>query len=145
MEPVYRNIEFCRDAETLWGKLMEGRWDWLGVHRNGQFVLGSPRRGGVMSTYGAMTLSHVGVMEGEHGVAVVSHPDHDDAASHRWHPDEESAKAEFEARVADFEGREGPLIMRVQRIEQRRVVDERYVVKNPSTYDWRPPPADPVS
>jgi hypothetical protein len=140
MEPVYRNIEFCRDPKTLWGKLKEGRWDWLGVHRNGQFVLGSPRRGGVSRTIGELTKRHVSVTEGEHGVAVIAHPSHEHLRSVDWHPDEKTAKADFEARVADLRNREGPLIMRVQRLMQERVVEEQYVWKNPSTYDWRPPP-----
>jgi hypothetical protein len=42
MQPVYRKIEFVSDPERLWGKLKGGRWDWLGVHPEGQFVLGSP-------------------------------------------------------------------------------------------------------
>jgi hypothetical protein len=45
VKPVYEKIEFCRNAKTLWGKIQSGRWDWLGVHPNGQFVLGSPRQG----------------------------------------------------------------------------------------------------
>lgn len=39
-----RTIEFCRNAKTLWGKIESGRWDWLGVHPDGQFVLGSLAR-----------------------------------------------------------------------------------------------------
>ena len=46
MHPVYETISFCTNPETLWRKLEEGRWDWLGVHPKGQYVLGSPRRKG---------------------------------------------------------------------------------------------------
>jgi len=41
-EPIYQRIEFCRSPKTLWGKIENGRYDWLGVHKNGQFVVGSP-------------------------------------------------------------------------------------------------------
>ncbi len=30
--PRYAHIEFCRNEETLFGKLKSGRWEWLGVH-----------------------------------------------------------------------------------------------------------------
>jgi hypothetical protein len=42
LEPLYERIEVCRDAETLWGKLNSGGWDWLGVKPDGVFVLGGP-------------------------------------------------------------------------------------------------------
>jgi hypothetical protein len=140
MEPIYRNIEFVRDSDTLWGKLKEGRWDWLAVHPKGGFVLGSPPRRGVSSIYAALETGP----KTEHGVAVISHPSREDNPALHWHPDEASAKADFAARVADYEGRDGPLIMRVKCMEKGRVVDEHYVVKAPSTYppNWRPPPED---
>src|SRR5215204_4051057 len=53
VKPVYEKIEFCRNAKTLWGKLQSGRWGWLGVHPNGQFVLGSPRQGKGSTMMGA--------------------------------------------------------------------------------------------
>jgi hypothetical protein len=34
--PVYKHIEFVRNAETLWAKI-ESHWHWLGVHPNEQF------------------------------------------------------------------------------------------------------------
>jgi len=35
--PVYKHIEFVRNAATLWAKI-ESHWHWLGVHPNEQFV-----------------------------------------------------------------------------------------------------------
>lgn len=41
-QQLYSVIEFCNDAGTLWGKLASHKWDWLGVHKSGKFVLGRP-------------------------------------------------------------------------------------------------------
>lgn len=67
--PLYDRIEFCRDPETLWGKLESKRYDWLGVHPKGQFVVGSPPvqrfSGGAGSS-----LARGGAPEGEHGFRI---------------------------------------------------------------------------
>lgn len=78
VEPVYRNLEFCRNAETLWSKLHEGGWEWLGVHPEGQFVLGSPRRSGVLTEYAAVAVKRQGVSEGVRGFRVFTEPQHQD-------------------------------------------------------------------
>src|SRR4051794_11869311 len=114
MEPVYRNIGFCRDPTTLWGKMREGRWDWGGVHKNGQFVLGSPRRGGVLSVHAAGTAMHGGV-EGEHGLRTDAHPER--APSFSWYATPAEARAEFDDRVEAFERHDGPLLLRIRLLE----------------------------
>jgi hypothetical protein len=65
--PLYKKIKFCRKPETLWGKIESGGWDWLGVHPNGQFVLGSPRVRR-LELRGTATLTSRDAVEGEHGV-----------------------------------------------------------------------------
>jgi hypothetical protein len=133
MEPVYENIEFCRDAETLWGKMREGRWDWLGVHPEGQFVLGSPRRRGGTSGYAALSVASHGAKEGEHGVLIVTEPRHEATPSTRWYLDEEAAKAAFDEEVTKAENEEGPVMIRVKRVADGLTVDERVVVSRRST------------
>jgi hypothetical protein len=40
---LYPILEQCRKPEVLWAKLATGNYDWLGVRRNGRYVLGRPR------------------------------------------------------------------------------------------------------
>jgi hypothetical protein len=40
---LYPVLEQCRKPEVLWSKLASGNYDWLGVRRNGKFVVGRPR------------------------------------------------------------------------------------------------------
>ncbi len=40
---LYPILEQCRKPEALWAKLATGNYDWLGVRRNGEYVLGRPR------------------------------------------------------------------------------------------------------
>jgi hypothetical protein len=42
-EQLYAVLEQCRKPEVLWDKLASGKYDWLGVRRNGKYVLGRPR------------------------------------------------------------------------------------------------------
>jgi hypothetical protein len=42
-QQVYPVLEQCRKPEVLWAKLATGNYDWLGVRRNGKYVLGRPR------------------------------------------------------------------------------------------------------
>ncbi|WP_214369835.1 hypothetical protein [Pseudonocardia sp. H11422] len=42
-QQLYPVVESCRKPEVLWSKLASGNDDWLGVRRNGRFVLGRPR------------------------------------------------------------------------------------------------------
>jgi hypothetical protein len=130
-QPVYEKIEFCRSPKTLWGKLRSKRWDWLGVHPEGQFVLGYPRRR-VPSSRAAGTVRHQGAREGEHGVRVDSPFGH---AGTDWFPTEAEAVAFFEGKLSEGEeSSEGPELLKVSRIEGRVPVEEEYVVRKPPTY-----------
>jgi hypothetical protein len=42
-QQLYTVIEHCRKPETLWARLASGNFDWLGMRRDGRFVLGRPR------------------------------------------------------------------------------------------------------
>jgi hypothetical protein len=42
-QQLYPLLEQCRKPEVLWAKLATGNYDWLGVRRNGKYVLGRPR------------------------------------------------------------------------------------------------------
>jgi hypothetical protein len=47
-QQVYPVLEQCRKPEVLWAKLATGNYDWLGVRRNGRYVLGRPRLSAVL-------------------------------------------------------------------------------------------------
>jgi hypothetical protein len=47
-QQLYAVLEQCRKPEVLWAKLATGHYDWLGVRRNGKYVLGRPRLSAVV-------------------------------------------------------------------------------------------------
>jgi hypothetical protein len=47
-QQLYPVLEQCRKPEVLWAKLATGNYDWLGVRRNGKYVLGRPRLSAVL-------------------------------------------------------------------------------------------------
>ena len=42
-QQLYAIVETCRRPEALWAKLSSGHYDWLGVRRNGHYLVGRPR------------------------------------------------------------------------------------------------------
>jgi hypothetical protein len=40
---LYPVLEQCRKPEALWAELATGNYDWLGVRRNGKYLLSRPR------------------------------------------------------------------------------------------------------
>jgi hypothetical protein len=131
-EPVYKHIEFCRNAETLWRKI-ESKWDWLGVHRNGQFVVGYPKLRGRQLGSLSTEVTRPGADPGAHGVRLYvplgSHP------SREWFATPEEARARFEEIVHhQRDEREGPHLVRLELVESGRVSHEEFVVVNPPTY-----------
>jgi hypothetical protein len=131
--PLYRRIEFCRNTETLWHKLQSGHWDWLGVHPKGQFVLGSPRLIGRIISSQSLKVNRGDAKEVQHGVrwlewsgATNVEPNSD------WLPDEEQARSSFERLVKRYEdGDRSPVLVRVWLIQNRQVVDERFIAQTP--------------
>jgi hypothetical protein len=45
---LYPVLEQVRRPEVLWARLASGNYDWLGVRRNGKFVVGRPRLSAVV-------------------------------------------------------------------------------------------------
>ena len=134
MEPVYLKIEFVSNAERLWGKLQSGRWDWLGVHPSGDFVLGSPPSSRMRDAFGIKVVRADGSRE--HGVRVFTYPDHPDLCEEIWCGDADEARSEFERRVGAGEGSGTPRLLKLQLIQGGKLVDvdAEYVVVKPSTY-----------
>lgn len=138
MEPVYRNIEFVSDFERLWGKMSSGRWDWLGVRKDGQFVLGSPRRAKRGMT-ASLTVVHEGADQRENGVAVHWLPDR--SPSWDWWPTAPSAREGYRNEIAKLKASANPLLARVELIRGGTVIEQEWVLVNVPTYGvWRPPP-----
>jgi hypothetical protein len=139
--PVYRHLEFVRNAETLWAKI-ETHWDWLAVKPDGQFVVGYPKRepaqqepdarGNPPSSGGIMA---PGATEGEHGVEVRVPGGNDPPPF--WLASEDAARKKFRE-IVELQSGGGvsglPIILRVHRIEQRKVVEEEFVVCDKTTY-----------
>jgi hypothetical protein len=42
-QQLYAVLESIKKPEALWDKLATGNYDWLGVRRNGRYVIGRPR------------------------------------------------------------------------------------------------------
>jgi hypothetical protein len=42
-QQLYAVLEAIKKPEGLWAKLTTGNHDWLGVRRNGRYVVGRPR------------------------------------------------------------------------------------------------------
>src|SRR3954471_13020118 len=42
-QQLYAVLEAYKKPEVLWAKLATGNYDWLGVRRNGRYVIGRPR------------------------------------------------------------------------------------------------------
>ena len=129
MKPEYRYIEFCRKPETLWHKIESGDWDWLGVHKGGQFVVGRPKRSGGLGLRGALSTGR-----GEHGVLVKSPLDPGPNAS--WFSTEQEAKEAFLRTVERLldDDADIPILLRVQRVAGTCVEEEEFVVRRPPTY-----------
>jgi len=130
--PRYAKIEFCRDPKTLWGKIESRRWDWLGVHPDGKFVLGSPPVGGSRS-HASATVTKAGAEEGQYGVG--SKFPLIPSGGFTWYRTREEADEAFERRVEEERDEsKGPALVRIRQVEGREVVREEFVVRNPSTY-----------
>lgn len=132
--PLYQYIEFCRNSKTLWGKLQEGRWDWLGRKPDGQFVLGRPRRvGGSMLDVVSTTLRETGAKEGQHGVKVYGWSGQPNSQpSCQWVTNPSKARGRFEQEVAWLEDpASNPILARVVLIQNGQATDERFIAQTP--------------
>jgi hypothetical protein len=133
VKPIYEKIEFCRNRETLWGKLQSGRWDWLGVHPSGNFVLGSPPQGKGFAMMAAPINRRGGATPGEHGVYVRTPLG--PGPSKIWCQSEQQAREEFRTTVDSLRDESKcPGLFRVERVVKGSVVDEELIVRRPPTY-----------
>jgi hypothetical protein len=132
--PLYRTIEFCSSPKALWGKLESGRWDWLGVHPEGKFVLGSPRAPRID---GSAKESHVqsGANELEFSVKIDTPSG---SASTDSFPTEVAARYGYEAARERLSGTDTPCIYRLRLVVLRDLVAEEFIVSRPSTYNLPP-------
>jgi hypothetical protein len=129
--PLYRNIEFCRSAETLWRKLKSGHWDWLGVHPKGQFVLGSPKV--QVSQLGSISTRLVSpdAKEGVHGVRhEVWNGSPGAEPSSEWYSTAEEARNRYQVILEEFKSK-SPLLARVSLIEDKWVAEEEFIANIP--------------
>jgi hypothetical protein len=133
--PLYQYIESCRNPETLWGKLQEGRWDWLGVHPKGQFVLGRPSRArmGLPLLPAGVVRTDPGAQEERNGVKIyrwLGWPD--SPASALWFTSAEEARTEFENEVERLDSIEQyPILARIVLFQYGQVTDERFIAQPP--------------
>lgn len=123
-EAVYQRIEAVTGEDALLAKLGEAEGDWLGVH-DGKFLFGYPRRGGIMEISGVEKHLHAGAAEGSHEVRIVrGSTDGTEAFTI-----EEEAKAAYTTAVATARDRKDVAVVRLQRIEGGKVVEETTVVR----------------
>jgi hypothetical protein len=134
--PVYKYIEFCRNAETLWHKLQSGHWDWLGRKPDGQFVIGRPRR--LAAEEGAISGTRsegADARTGRHGVIINAWqgvPQKHWFST--WYEEPEKARAEYERTIRDWEETHQSLALaKVVLIENGQVTDEQFMVQLPLT------------
>lgn len=133
VEPVYEKIEFCRSPRALWGKIQSGHWDWLGVHPDGKFVVGSPPQGKGFTMMAAPTVGRGDATPGEHGVYVRTPLG--PGPSKTWCQTEQQALEEFRTTVDSLSDEsKGPGLFKVERIEKGLIVDQEWIVRRPSTY-----------
>lgn len=132
VKPVYEKIEFCRNAEALWGKVASGRWDWLGVHPDGKYVVGSPRQGKGFTMMATPTIRKGDAKPGEHGVYV--RPLLGPGPSKTWYQTEQQAYEEFRTTVNSLSESNVPGLFKVERIEKGFIADEEWIVRRPPTY-----------
>ena len=133
VKPVYEKNEFGRNAEALWGKIESGLWDWLGVHPDGQFVVGSPRQRKGSTARAALTIQRGNAKPGEHGVYVRTPLG--PGPSKTWCQTEQQACEEFRTTVDSLRDEsKGPGLFKVERVEKGFIVDEEWIVRRPSTY-----------
>lgn len=129
MEPVYERIDYCSDSKTLWGKLKSAKWDWLGIDKRGEFILGYPKRkGGVTGTLMLKVERQGDVVEGQHTVRVYDEPTETNPTRNDVLPDESSAIAEFDRLVQEIKSSSNYRLSRVQRVEMGIVAQEWFGV-----------------
>src|SRR5215213_8991219 len=123
VKPVYEMIEFCRNAEALWGKVASGRWDWLGVHPDGKYVVGSPRQGKGFTMMATPAIRKGDAKPGEYGVYVRTPLG--PGPSKTWYQTGQQAREGFRTTVDSLRDEsKGPGLFKVERVEKGFIADE---------------------
>ena len=125
-QQLYAIVETCRKPELLWTMLATGNYDWIGVRRNGRFVLGRPRLAAVTEHGDAPAEPDAAV---PHRVEIRGPLD---AAAHREpYPTPEEAREAYERIIAGDPVT--PLrstgVWKIQLLLDGAPVDERLVVR----------------
>jgi hypothetical protein len=128
----YRQITFCRNPETLWRKV-ESEWDLLGVHPEGQFVLGYPRRSEGATVRAAPTVIKSGATEGQHGTRMYL-PRHPRPAK-EWFATPEQARAAYHETIEHERKLDAPGLVRVELVLNGQAVESELVVRRVSNYN----------
>src|SRR5919202_6870004 len=126
--PLYQHIEFCRNAETLWHKLQSGHWDWLGVHPNGQLILGSPRLGRSLTDSASIKLvPSEGAEEAHHEVRYQEWTGTPNLTPGvELFTDEARAKVRYEQVLEQYRNK-NPILAKVQLLERKFLVEEEFI------------------
>jgi hypothetical protein len=123
---LYPVLEQCRKPEVLWAKLASGNCDWLGVRRNGKFVLGRPRLSSAVEDDPAPPPDQA---RDRHRVECLGPLQR----TPRWEAFATSAEAREAYRRTVREDLDAPLrssgVWRVRLVEDGRSVEQRYVVR----------------
>jgi hypothetical protein len=129
MEPVYQRIDYCSDTRTLWRKLQSGRWDWLGIDKNDNYILGYPKRkSGVTDSLMVEQRHGEDVVLGAHTVRIYVDPREERPWRTSILPDEPTAIVEFDRFVEEVRASPNYRLARVQRVEEGRIVQEWFGV-----------------
>ncbi|GAY07919.1 hypothetical protein [Pseudonocardia sp. N23] len=131
-QQLYTRIEFVRNAEALWAKIESGRYDWLGVAPEGQYVLGSPPTQRLGASPGGVSM-RAGTVE-EHRIEFRGAGESQPGA--RWFASSHDARAGFDSFVAERGPSNGGKtgIWRVTLFQDGDVVDEATVVRATPNY-----------
>jgi hypothetical protein len=138
MEPVYQRIDYCSQVKTLWRKLRSGQWDWLGIDKSDNYILGYPmRRGGVTDSLMVEQGHGDDAVLGRHTVRIYDDPREERPWRNSILPDEASAIAEFDRFAGEMGTSPNYRLARVQRVEKGIIVQEWFGIAG-HTEEWFP-------
>jgi hypothetical protein len=138
MEPVYQRIDHVSNTRRLWGKLQSGKWDWLGINKEGDYTLGYPSRKSGVSEYFMVTIRDTeDVVLGQHVVRIYDDPRQERPWRDSHHEDEATAMAKFQQFAEEMRTSPNHRLTKVQRIEGNVVVQEWFGVAG-HREEWYP-------
>jgi hypothetical protein len=125
-QQLYAIVETCRKPELLWTKLATGNYDWIGVNRNGRFVLGRPRLSAIIQRSDAPAEFDAAV---PHRVEIRGPLDR--GAHHEPYPTPEEARQAYERIIAGdpITPLRSSGVWKVQLVLDGAAAEERLVVR----------------